>query len=207
MFSTTDGLQKRLYSMPRCTHPTSGQPSTRSPVEFIADSPPNFRSGGDLPIMGLTPPWLKRRNDPPANASPSPLPYYALPPLEIISVPPQAKYLIVSPPPEDPVLRDHVPRAKGSKPKAKPHNITIVPASRPVALLTAHTPSVPPPISAVFHGPVNGGHGQGNRSTPGTPYSPEPSPYIDPALSTGLPRALGIQAYPIRTQRPWRHGG
>ncbi|KAJ7821448.1 hypothetical protein B0H14DRAFT_3875913 [Mycena olivaceomarginata] len=41
----------------------------------------------------------------------------------------------------------------------------------------------------------------------GTPYSPEQSPYIDPGLSKGIPRALGMQAFPIRAKRPWQHGG
>ncbi|KAJ7142962.1 hypothetical protein C8R44DRAFT_974420 [Mycena epipterygia] len=188
-------------------HPRSPSvhPSTRSPVEYIPNSPPKFNSPHDFPIMGPTPPWFKRRHNPPANASPSPQEFYMLPPLEIISVPRQAKYLTVQPPPEDAVLRDHVPRPKGSRPKSKPQNI-VVPASRPIALATAHTPlSVPPSISAVFQAPSR--CGEGDRSAPGTPGSPEPSPYIDPGLATGLPRALGLRAFPIRAERGWRHGG
>ncbi|KAJ6557575.1 hypothetical protein B0H19DRAFT_1070220 [Mycena capillaripes] len=171
----------------------------------MSDSPPKLFAGDDLPIMGSTPSWLKGRKNPPVSISPlSPLPYYALPPREFISVPPQAKYLIVSPPEEEPVLPGHVPRTRGSKPKTKPPSIKVVPASRPIALPTAHTPA---PISAMFSGKGNDAHGQGGRSAPGTPHSSDPSPYIDPGMSRGLPYALGLQAFPTRAERPWRHGG
>ncbi|KAJ7479978.1 hypothetical protein B0H11DRAFT_1916140 [Mycena galericulata] len=181
-----------------------GDPSTLSQAEGMPRPPNNFPYGHDLPIMGPTPSWLKRRHNPPLpNASPSPQEFYMLPPLEIISVPRQAKHLHVVPPPEDPVLRDYVPRAKGGKPKAKPQNI-VVPTSRPIALVTARTPvSVPPPISAVFQAPTS----EQNGSAPSTPRTPEPSPYVDPGMSSGLPHALGMRAFPVRADRPWRHGG
>ncbi|KAJ7720450.1 hypothetical protein DFH07DRAFT_306271 [Mycena maculata] len=183
---------------------SSGNPKIRSPAECMPlDSRDNFPYGHDLPVMGPTPPWLKRRHNPPANASPSPKQLYMIPPPEIISVPRQAKHLQVLPPPEDPVLRDHVPRAKGGKARTRPQNI-VVPASRPIALATVHTPlAVPPPISAVFPAPAQ----HEDRSAPATPYTPEPSPYIHPGMTTGLPRALGMRAFPIRADGPWRHGG
>ncbi|KAF7360019.1 hypothetical protein MVEN_00729500 [Mycena venus] len=204
--------------MPHRTEPhsSSGRPNKRSPVECTPPLPlPNSSthySGGDLPIMGPTPPWLKRRKNQPElpTPSPPPLPSYALPPPEIISVPPQAKYLTVVPPDpdeeEEAVLRTRASRTKGSKYKGKPQNmnITVVPASRPIALVTAHTPAAPPLTSGVYPRP---GSMSSGRSAPGTPYSPEPSPYIDPGLSRGIPRALGMQAFPTRAERPWRHGG
>ncbi|KAJ7660271.1 TAP-like protein-domain-containing protein [Mycena polygramma] len=191
------------FLMSHRTHSHSHS-SKRSPVEYLPMPipPSDIYAKGDLPIMGPTPTWMKRRYTPAGvDASPLPrLPAFSLPPpREIISVPPQAKYLTVAPPKEDRILRDHVPRSKGSKPKAKPHSIKVVPESRPIALVTAHTPA-----------PTSGGRsrGQGERSAPGTPYSPEPSPYIsDPGMSRALPHALGMQAFPVRAERPWRHGG
>ncbi|KAJ7240615.1 hypothetical protein B0H12DRAFT_1134377 [Mycena haematopus] len=190
-------------------YPHGGQPNMnkRSPIE---NSPPCF-AGGELPPPGTTPPWSKSRKNRPGNSAPTPplpsnalpplhIPAYALPPREFISIPPQAKSLTVAPLPEDPVLANRVPRPKGSQRKGRPHNITVVPAQRPIARVTAHTPSVPPPISAVLPRTIC----PGNQSAPGTPYTPEPS---DPGLSTGLPRALGMQSFPIRAERPWRHGG
>ncbi|KAJ7737648.1 hypothetical protein B0H14DRAFT_2880789 [Mycena olivaceomarginata] len=196
------------HSAIKITALPGGQPNKRSPAEYSPYSPPNY-SGADLPVMGNTPSWMTWGRDQPGNGTPSPLtplPSYALPPLEMISVPPQAKHLHVVPTEEDdPVLRDHVPRTKGSKRKEKPQNIRVVPASRPIALVTARTPSVQPPSSAVAPRTKNGR--SPGRSAPGTPRSPEPSPYIDPGLATGLPRALGLQAFPIRAERAWRHGG
>ncbi|KAJ7749987.1 hypothetical protein B0H16DRAFT_1550863 [Mycena metata] len=174
---------------------SSSSNQANSPVEY---SLPSLRADVS------TPPWLNGRSRllAAADATPSPQAYYVLPPREIISVVPQAKLLHVVPPEEDPVLRDHVRRPKGSKPKGRPEKIVVVPAARPIAIPTAHTPSVPAPMSAVFSG--HGEADEENGSAPGTPYTPEPT---DPGLLTGLPRALGMQAFPIRADRPWRHGG
>ncbi|KAJ7186055.1 hypothetical protein C8R46DRAFT_1185552 [Mycena filopes] len=175
--------------------------SNSSPTKH-AHSPVEYASANAPTPPGFTPPWLKGNNRV-VDASPSPLPplpYYALPPLEIISIVPQARLLHVAPPDEDRVLRDHVPRAKGTKPKGRPAKIAVVPAARPIAILTAHTPA---PGSAVR--PAHGGRGGGGEgSAPGTPYTPQST---DPELMTGLPRALGMQAFPTRAERPWRHGG
>ncbi|KAJ7445623.1 hypothetical protein FB451DRAFT_1292634 [Mycena latifolia] len=206
---------------PHHSHPRSS--SARSPAEFASDSPHIFTPPWlkrrqapptDASPANSTPPWFKRRENPPTQASPSPplpsLPQacYSMPQLEVISVPEQAQYLTVVPPPENPVLRDHVPRPRGSARKARPQDIKVLPASRPIALVTAHTPlNVPPPISAVYRPPSHGqksGSGRGGEWTPG---SPEPSPYVDPGLATGIPRALGLRAFPVRAQKPWRHGG
>ncbi|KAJ7788606.1 hypothetical protein B0H14DRAFT_2947907 [Mycena olivaceomarginata] len=178
------------HSAIKITALPGGQPNKRSPAEYSPYSPPNY-SGADLPVMGNTPSWMTWGRDQPGNGTPSPLtplPSYALPPLEMISVPPQAKHLHVVPTEEDdPVLRDHVPRTKGSKRKEKPPEHQG--CAREPAYCACHR-------THAFC-----------RSAPGTPRSPEPSPYIDPGLATGLPRALGLQAFPIRAERAWRHGG
>ncbi|KAF8143494.1 hypothetical protein K438DRAFT_1783690 [Mycena galopus ATCC 62051] len=192
----------------------SHQPSHRSPVERVPESPPNYNfAGGDLPVLGTPPPWMKPRKNRHGDAAPTPpLPSCALPPLSLsgafkqrehISVPPQAKHLTVVLAPEDPVLASHALAPRGAKPKGRPHKITVAPVSRPIAVLTAHIPSAPPPISAVLPR-TSKGRDPRDRSAPGTPFSPEPS---DPELSTGLPRALGMQAFPTRAERSWRHGG
>ncbi|KAJ7154885.1 hypothetical protein C8R43DRAFT_1000636 [Mycena crocata] len=199
-----------MHSHRSRSKPSSGYPNTRAPAARTPASPPdpqsnyppnyNFHDSDDLP--GPTPPWFKRRHNPPTKASPSPQepfemlpePAYFIPQLEIISIPKHAKYLHVVPPEEDPVLRDHVPRPRPPK-GTKPGKIVVMPAERPIALLTAHTPPPAPFIALPAH------------SAPGTPGTPERNPYIDPGLATGLPRALGMRAFPIRAQGPWRHGG
>ncbi|KAJ7792335.1 hypothetical protein B0H14DRAFT_3889993 [Mycena olivaceomarginata] len=233
--------------MPHRTEPhsSSGRPNKRTLVEYmsplpIPNSPPYF-SGGDLPIMRPTPPWLKRRKNQPElpTPPPPPLPSYALPPLEIISVPPQAKYLTVTPPDpdeeEEAVLRARVPRTKRSKAKGKPPKLSIQSAQHPSRGYATDLASVYhwfpalsyPPNFALYdsasHSPFTFSNllchyrttnpflePTGRAQPPyftGTPYSPEQSPYIDPGLSKGIPRALGMQAFPIRAERPWRHGG
>lgn len=128
--------------------------------------------------------------------------YPGLPPLDFynaISVPAQAKHLTVVTPEEDPVPRAHIPRPKGVKSKSKPSAITVVPVPHPIALVTAHTPA---PVSAMRRGPRSDA-----ERTPRTPYTPEPSPYADPAVAGGLPRTLGLRAFPVRAEGSWRRGG
>ncbi|KAK6988887.1 hypothetical protein R3P38DRAFT_237825 [Favolaschia claudopus] len=145
---------------------------------------------------GHTPWWKHNHLDADNAASPAPpvLETYEYLPLHFrtISVPPQAKYLTVVPPEEEEnvALRDRIPQPKGSK--SRPANITVVPAARPVAVVTSHTP--PPGAERrriVYY--VEG--------TP--PPSPGRSP-CDPAAMTGLPRALGMKALPVREDLPWK---
>ncbi|KAJ7261145.1 hypothetical protein C8J57DRAFT_1337181 [Mycena rebaudengoi] len=190
--------------MSRFPHSTSngvynGNPGpSRSPDEHKSRGPA-------LPLPHVpfcpTPPWLKGRRDSPSSSASSsegfntpPAGFYMLPPLEIISVPRQAKYLRVARPEEDNIPK--APCLKPNRSKSKPGNI-IVPPNVPIAIATARTPSVPPPISAVQ------GHEMRRPSTPLTPLSPGSPGYVDPDTQRGLVRAVGLRAFPIRTEREY----
>ncbi|KAF7351548.1 hypothetical protein MSAN_01587300 [Mycena sanguinolenta] len=192
-------------------YPRSGQPShdMRSPAELISPWTPDYTGGGP-PAMGTTPPWLTAlKNRPPDTMPTPPMPSNAIPPCrqlpsyahlsrEYISVPPQAKSLAVVSPQEDPIFANHAPR---SKPKGKPHNISVAPVDRHIALPTAHTPSAPPD-SAVLPRTIKS-RGPLDTPAPNTPYTPATS---DPGLDTGLPRALHLQSFPVRASPSYRQG-
>ncbi|KAJ6609037.1 hypothetical protein B0H10DRAFT_2226239 [Mycena sp. CBHHK59/15] len=171
-------VQPKLHQLDAHLHAPVGGPPPRPSLIQLASQPP---------FEGLGPG------------------HYFLPPLETISVPPQAALLTVAPrAPTSP----RPPKSASAKAKAKtrPEHIVVPPNPAAVrAVLTAHTPmSVPPPISAVARGSGAGyghGYGYGGAADARAPGTPETAGYVDPELLVGLPRALGLRAFPTRVER------
>ncbi|KAJ7613375.1 hypothetical protein FB45DRAFT_266381 [Roridomyces roridus] len=171
----------------------------RSPAERRTPTSPATpsRHGGSS-----TPAWMKDRI-PSAELSPYiPFPdtlstnFHAHP--DCIIVPEQAQLLNVVPP--SPASPGHGGGSSRDRSSRHPHGLNVVPDPQPVALLTAHSPP-PPPAPGVRRQDYAYG------AAPGTPR-PAPDSYAqsDPALSRGIPGALGMQAFPTRADGPWRHG-